>query len=201
MLVIGLTGGIGSGKSTVARMLAERGAVVLDADAFAREALDKDTPELGKVFERFGSEVVGAEGRLDRRALASIVFADERARRDLEAIVHPYVGKRIADGIAENSEGDSLIVLESPLLIEMGTNRICDVVIVVTASADTRVARLIARGMEEADVRARIAAQTAPSDRAAAADFLLENEGTLQELEAEVDGLWNDLRARAAQSR
>ena len=147
MLVIGLTGGIGSGKSTVARMLAERGAVVLDADAFAREALDKDTPELGKVFERFGSEVVGAEGRLDRRALASIVFADERARRDLEAIVHPYVGKRIADGIAENSEGDSLIVLESPLLIEMGTNRICDVVIVVTASADTRVARLIARGI------------------------------------------------------
>jgi dephospho-CoA kinase len=201
MLLVGLTGGIGSGKSAVARMLADRGATVLDADAFAREAVDKGTPALDEVIERFGSRVIGPDGQLDRRALASIVFADEPARRDLEAIVHPHVARRMTEGIAAHAQGDEVVVLESPLLIEMGTNEICDVVVVVTASESLRVARLIARGMEEADVSARIAAQPEPSETAAAADVLLHNEGTLQDLEAEVDGLWDELEARAARPR
>jgi dephospho-CoA kinase len=198
MLLVGLTGGIGSGKSTVARMLEERGAVVLDADEFARAAVVAGSPGFRSVVERFGREILGRDGELDRQKLASIVFADPAALADLEAIVHPEVRRMIADGIQENLDGDRVVVLVNPLLIEMGTHRDCDVVVVVSAPLDTQVARSVSRGMSEGDVLARIAAQLPLDERARIADVLLDNEGTLSDLEHEVDVLWHDLQERAA---
>jgi dephospho-CoA kinase len=198
MLLVGLTGGIGSGKSTVARMLDERGAVVLDADEFARAAVVAGSPGLRAVVARFGGEVLRPDGELDRRKLAAVVFADPDALADLEAIVHPEVRRLIADGIQENLDGNGVVVLVNPLLIEMGTHRDCDVVIVVAASLDTQIERSVAGGMTEDDVRARIAAQLPPDERARIADVLLDNEGTLADLEREVDVVWHDLRERAA---
>jgi len=198
MLLVGLTGGIGSGKSTVARLLEERGAVILDADVFARDAVRAGTDGFAAVVRRFGDEIVAPDGELDRSRLASIVFVDPAALADLEAIVHPAVRRMIADGIQDHLDGDRVVVLVNPLLIEMGTHRDCDVVVVVSASPDTQVPRSVARGMDEADVRARIAAQLPIDDRARMADVLLDNEGTLEELAAEVDVLWRDLAARAA---
>jgi len=201
MLLVGLTGGIGAGKSTVAELLAHHGAVILDADAFARDAVRAGTDALGAVVRRFGDEVLGPDGELDRARLAAIVFADREALGDLEAIIHPEVRRMIADGIGSHLDTDHVIVLVNPLLIEMGTHRDCDVVVVVSASRETQVARSVARGMDEADVRSRIDAQLPLDARAQAADVLLDNEGTREELEAEVEVLWNDLAARAADGR
>ena len=201
MLLVGLTGGIGSGKSTVADLLARHGAVILDADAFARDAVRSGSEPFAAVVRRFGQEIVSADGELERAALAAIVFADREALADLEAIIHPEVRRMIADGIQSHLDTDDVVVLVNPLLIEMGTHRDCDVVVVVSASPETQVARSVARGMDEADVRARLAAQLPLDDRAAAADVLLDNEGTREELEAEVEVLWRDLAARAAGDR
>jgi dephospho-CoA kinase len=197
MLLVGLTGGIGSGKSTVARMLQDRGAVVLDADGFARAAVVPGSPGLRSVVARFGRDILTAEGELDRPKLASIVFADPQALADLEAIVHPEVRRMIADGIQGNLDADRVVVLVNPLLIEMGTHRDCDVVVVVSVSPDTQIARSVARGMVEEDVRARIAAQLPLEERARTADVLIDNEGSFAELEREVDVLWRQLEARA----
>jgi dephospho-CoA kinase len=198
MLLVGLTGGIGSGKSTVARMLQDRGAVVLDADGFARAAVVAGSPGLRTIVARFGRDILTAEGELDRPKLASIVFADPKALADLEAIVHPEVRRMIADGIQENLDADRVVVLVNPLLIEMGTHRDCDVVVVVSVSPDTQIARSVARGMMEEDVRARIAAQLPLEERARTADVLIDNEGSLADLEREIDVLWRQLEARAA---
>ena len=201
MLLVGLTGGIGSGKSTVAALLARHGVVILDADAFARDAVRSGSEPFAAVVRRFGEEIVGTDGELDRARLAAIVFADREALADLEAIIHPEVRRMIADGIQSHLDTNDVVVLVNPLLIEMGTHRDCDVVVVVSASPETQVARSVARGMDEADVRARLAAQLPLDDRAAAADVLLDNEGTREELEAEVEVLWRDLAARAAGDR
>ena len=201
MLLVGLTGGIGSGKSTVAGLLAAHGAVILDADAFARDAVRAGTDALAAVVQRFGDEVVGPGGELDRARLASVVFADRKALGDLESIIHPEVRRMIADGIQSHLDTDDVVVLVNPLLIEMGTHRDCDVVVVVSASPETQVARSVARGMDEADARARLEAQLPLDDRARAADVLLDNEGTIEELETEVDVLWRDLASRAAGAR
>jgi dephospho-CoA kinase len=201
MLLVGLTGGIGSGKSTVAGLLAAHGAVILDADAFARDAVRAGTEALVAVVKRFGDEVLGPEGELDRARLASVVFADREALDDLEAIIHPEVRRMIADGIQSHLDTDDVVVLVNPLLIEMGTHRDCDVVVVVSAMPETQVARSVARGMDEADARARLEAQLPLDDRARAADVLLDNEGTIEELETEVDVLWRDLASRAAGAR
>ncbi len=198
MLLVGLTGGIGSGKSTVARMLEDRGAVVLDADGFARAAVVAGSPGLRSVVARFGRDILTADGELDRPKLASVVFADPKALADLEAIVHPEVRRMIADGIQENLDADRVVVLVNPLLIEMGTHRDCDVVVVVSVSPETQIARSVTRGMMEGDVRARIAAQLPLEERARTADVLIDNEGTLADLEREVDVLWRQLEARAA---
>ncbi|HEX6844578.1 MAG TPA: dephospho-CoA kinase [Actinomycetota bacterium] len=195
MRLIGLTGGIGAGKSTVARMLAERGAVILDADEFARTAVKAGTEGFRRVVERFGGEIVGPDGELDRPALASIVFRDPAALGDLEAIVHPEVRRSIAEGIQENLDTDRILVLVNPLLIEMGTHRDCDLVVVVSVTPETQVARSVARGMAEDDVRSRIAAQLPLEERARQADVLLDNEGSLEQLEAQVDALWSRLAA------
>jgi dephospho-CoA kinase len=201
MLLVGLTGGIGSGKSTVADLLARHGAVILDADAFARDAVRSGSEPFAALVRRFGQEIVSADGELDRAALAAIVFADREALADLEAIIHPEVRRMIADGIQSHLDTDDVVVLVNPLLIEMGTHRDCDVVVVVSASPETQVARSVVRGMDEADVRARLGAQLPLADRARAADVLLDNEGTREELEAEVEVLWHDLAARAAGDR
>jgi dephospho-CoA kinase len=197
MLLVGLTGGIGSGKSTVARMLAERGAVVLDADLFAREVVRRGTNAHDRVIARFGQEMVGPDGELDRARLASTVFADAAALRDLEDIVHPEVRRLIEDGIDSHASTDAVVVLVNPLLIEMGAHRACDIVVVVSASSDAQVARTVARGMDERDVRARMAAQMSLEERAAHADVLLDNDGSLEELSAQVDHLWSVVGAQA----
>lgn len=200
MLLVGLTGGIGSGKSTVARILGEHGAVILDADVFARDAVRGDTDAFAAVVDRFGAGLVGPDGELDRSKLASIVFADPAALADLEAIVHPEVRRMIADGIQAELDTDHVVVLVNPLLIEMGAHRDCDVVVVISTEPETQVARSVARGMDEADVRARLAAQLPIEERARAADVLLDNEGSLEDLQREVAVLWTTLATRAPQA-
>ncbi len=195
MRFVGLTGGIGSGKSTVAAMLRDRGAVILDADDFARQAVRPGADALRRVVDRFGKDVLTSDGSLDRPKLASIVFSDPEALGDLEAIVHPEVHRLIAEGVRENLETDNVVVLVNPLLIEMGTHRDCDLVVVVSVDPETQVARAAARGLSEDDVRARIAAQMPLEQRAAQADVLLDNEGSLEELAAQVERLWERLAA------
>jgi dephospho-CoA kinase len=198
MLLVGLTGGIGSGKSTVARMLADRGAVVLDADAYARDAVAAGTPGLRAVVERFGEEVLDPGGGLDRGALAAIVFADGEARRDLEAIVHPEVRRRLVQAIEAHAGTDGVVIIDSPLVVEAGQGGSVQLLVVVTAPEQAQLERLAAgRGMSEDEVRARMAAQMPVEEKAAIADVVLDNGGDLIELERQVERLWRDLEARA----
>ncbi len=197
MLFVGLTGGIGTGKSTAARMLAERGAVVIDADLLAREAVAPGTDGFRAVVEAFGQEVVNADGTLDRKRLAQIVFEDPERRRALEAIVHPEVRRRIAQTVADNAGTPSVVVLDSPLLIETDGHRDVQVIVVTTTTPQLAIARLVARGMDEADARARLAVQMPLEEKARKADVVLDNEGSLEDLAAQVDALWKDLRGRA----
>jgi dephospho-CoA kinase len=201
VLLVGLTGGIGSGKTTVARMLAKRGAVVLDADRLARDAVAPGTAGLDAVAARFGPAVIASDGSLDRAALAEVVFADDEARAALEAIVHPEVRLRIAEAVSAHADTDGVVVVDSPLLIETGEHERFEVVVVVTASIAERLARLEARGMSEGDVRARVAAQMPLEEKAALADEVLDNDGSESDLEVQVDRLWADLRERALSSR
>ena len=198
MLLVGLTGGIGSGKSTVARLLEKRGAVVFDADLLAREAVEPGTPGHAAVMERFGADVLAPGGELDREALASIVFADPSARRDLEQIVHPEVRRLFAEGTEAYRDTDRVVVFSAPLLVETGMHTAFEILVVVSATVATQIERLMRqRGMSEPSIRARIDAQAPLEDKAAAADFLVDNEGSLDELESQVEQLWNDLSARA----
>ncbi|HEY7762520.1 MAG TPA: dephospho-CoA kinase [Actinomycetota bacterium] len=201
MLLVGLTGGIGSGKSTVAGMLAERGAVVIDADRLARDAVAPGTKGFDAVRDRFGDAAIASDGALDRAALARIVFADDEARAALEAIVHPEVQRRIAEAVAAHAQTDDVVVVDSPLLIETGAHEGFEVVVVVTAPIAERVARLAARGMSEDDVLARDAAQMPLEEKAALADVVVNNDGSLDDLEGKVDRLWADLSERALSSR
>lgn len=195
MLQVGLTGGIGSGKSTVSARLAALGAVVVDYDLLAREAVEPGTTALAAIVERFGREVVAADGTLDRPALGAVVFADEAARRDLEAITHPAVRELAAARVAAAPE-DAVVVHDHPLLVEMGMATWCDVVVVVDVDPEVQVQRLVEqRGMSEADARARLAAQASREQRLAAADEVLDNGGTRDDLVAAVDALWARLTA------
>jgi len=197
VLLVGLTGGIGSGKSTVARLLEKRGAVVFDADLLAREAVEPGTPGHAAVIERFGADVLAPGGELDREALASIVFADPSARRDLEEIVHPEVRRLFAEGSEAYRDTDRVVVFSAPLLVETGMHTAFEILVVVSATVATQIERLMRqRGMSESSIRARIVAQAPLEDKAAVADFLVDNEGTLDELESQVDRLWSDLSAR-----
>jgi len=198
VLLVGLTGGIGSGKSTVARLLEKRGAVVFDADLLAREAVEPGTPGHAAVIERFGADVLAPGGELDREALASIVFADPSARRDLEEIVHPEVRRLFAEGSEAYRDTDSVVVFSAPLLVETGMHTAFEILVVVSATVATQIERLMRqRGMSESSIRARIEAQAPLEDKAAVADFLVDNEGSLDELESQVEQLWNDLSTRA----
>ena len=199
MLLVGLTGGIGSGKSTAARMLQERGAVVFDADVLARDAVAPGTDGHRAVVERFGADVLAPGGELDREALASVVFADPAARRDLEAIVHPEVRRLFAQGAEAYHDTDRVVVLSAPLLVETGMHSAFDVLVVVAVPVDVQVERLMRdRGMSEDAIRARIVAQAPLEDKAAVADVLLDNEGSLEDLGRQVDRIWDELATRAA---
>src|SRR3954471_13802300 len=189
VLSIGLTGGIGSGKSTVSALLAERGAVVIDADRIAREVVEPGAPGLAAVVDAFGAGVLGPDGALDRPALAAVVFADAGARARLDAIVHPLVRARAAALAAEAPPG-AVVVHDVPLLVETGRWAPYDLVLVVEADPETRVARLVRRGLTEEDARARMAAQATDEQRRAVADVVLDNSGTEQELAAQVDHFW-----------
>jgi dephospho-CoA kinase len=189
VLRIGLTGGIGSGKSTVSRLLVERGAVLVDADRLAREVVEPGTPGLAAVVEAFGDRVLAADGSLDRPALAAIVFADPEARRRLDGIVHPLVRQRAAELVAA-APADAVVVQDVPLLVETGQTASYDLVLVVEADPETRLARLVQRGLTEADARARIAAQASDEQRRAVADVVLDNSGSLESLAEQVDRFW-----------
>lgn len=201
VLLVGLTGGIGSGKSTVSAMLADRGAVVIDADVIAREIVEPGQPAYDKVVERFGPTVVGDDGRLDRPAIAAIVFNDRQALTDLEAITHPAVGARMTELMAAQTDTDHVVVLDVPLLVEKGTYTTAGT-IVVDVDPEIAVRRLVAqRGMDEADVRRRMAAQVSREERLAKADFVVSNDGTPDELRAEVDRCWRWLQQLSGASR
>ena len=190
---VGLTGGIGSGKSTVSALLADRGAVIIDYDLLAREAVEVDTPALAAIMERFGSGVLLPDGSLDRPALGAVVFGDDAARRDLEAITHPAIGE-LAWARDEAAPAGSIVVHDHPLLVETGLASLMDVVVVVDVAEDVQVDRLVRlRGMTEDDARARIAAQASRDDRRAAADVVIDNSGTPEELVEAVDALWERL--------
>jgi dephospho-CoA kinase len=191
--MIGLTGGIGAGKSAVAARLAAHGAVIIDSDRLAREAVAKGSPGLARVVEEFGASVLGADGALDRAALARRVFNDDAARKRLEAIIHPYVRERSAEIVAAAPPG-TVLVNDVPLLVEAGMAKLYDKVIVVLAAEATRLDRLVRlRGMPEADARARIAAQATDEQRREVADIVIVNDGSPEELDAAVDAAWASL--------
>ncbi|GAT64732.1 dephospho-CoA kinase [Planomonospora sphaerica] len=201
MLKVGLTGGIGSGKSEASRRLSDRGAVVIDADRIAREVVEPGTEGLARVVAVFGDEVLRADGSLDRERLGAIVFSDSEKLAALNGIVHPLVGARVAELQDQAAEADeaAIVVYDVPLLVENNLAPMYDVVIVVDAADEVRLDRLTgARGMSEQDARARIAAQAAREDRLAVADIVIRNEGSLEELDARVDEVWAELSARRA---
>lgn len=192
MLLIGLTGGIGAGKSAVSNRLAELGAIVIDADALAREVVLPGTEGLAEVVAEFGPEVLTPTGELDRPALGRLVFADPDRRKALERIVHPRVRARSAQIVAA-APADAVVVNDVPLLVETGQAKAYQLVIVVLAAETVRIARLVRdRGMSEQDVRDRIAAQATDDQRRAVADIVIVNDGTLDELRAAVDTAWRD---------
>ena len=190
MLVVGLTGGIGSGKSTVSAMLAEKGALVIDADAITRELQQPGHEVFDAMVERFGPGIVAADGTLDRPAVAAIVFADEQARKDLEAIVHPAVGAEMLKRMQSVAETDRVVVYDVPLLVE-SARKGYGAVIVVDVDPEVAVRRLVEqRGMDEHDARARIANQATREDRRAVADRVIDNSGTIDDLRRQVDEVW-----------
>lgn len=192
MLRVGLTGGIASGKSTVANELARRGAVIIDADELAREVVEPGTPGLAAIVRRFGDGVL-AGGQLDRAALAKIVFADPQARRDLEGIIHPAVRRRAAE-LEAAVPHTSVIVHMIPLLVETGQESDFDLCVVVDVDHQTQLARLMARGpMSREEAESRIAAQATREQRLAAADIVVHNVGTINDLRTQLDNLWSDL--------
>ena len=189
---MGLTGGIGAGKSAVAQRLAALGAVIIDADKLAREVVAAGTDGLGEVVAAFGPEVLGADGGLDRPALGAKVFGDDEARRRLERIIHPRVRARTAE-LVESAAADAIVVNDVPLLVETGLAPTYHLVIVVLADAETRIARLVeTRGMTREQAAARIAAQADDSRRRAAADVVIVNDAGLDRLDEHTRRLWHE---------
>ena len=190
MLLIGLTGGIGSGKSTVSSLLAERGAVVIDADAIVHELQAPGQPVLAAMVERFGAQILDEHGALRRQVVADLVFNDPDALADLGAIVHPAVGEEIARRMAAEADTDHVVILDVPLLVESGRDDMV-ATIVVDVDPDLAVERLVThRGFSEADARARVARQASRQQRLAKADRVIDNSGTLDELRRQVDDAW-----------
>ncbi|CAM5653036.1 dephospho-CoA kinase [Streptomyces spiroverticillatus] len=197
MLRVGLTGGIGAGKSEVSRLLASYGAVVVDADKIAREVVEPGTPGLDAVVAAFGKDILTPEGALDRPALGAIVFADPQQLKVLNAIVHPLVGARSAE-LEQAAAADAVVVHDVPLLTENALAPLYDLVVVVDASPETQLDRLVRlRGTSEEDARGRMAAQATREQRLAVADLVIDNDGPLEALEPQVRKVWQELRERA----
>jgi dephospho-CoA kinase len=198
MLLVALTGGVGAGKSTVAALLAAHGAVILDADDLARRAVEPGTPGLAKLEDEFGSDILDVSGALNRAEMARRAFDDPDVRRRLEAVVHPEVARMFAEEVEARRATDDVVVYSVPLLVERRLADAFDVVVTVSAPLELRVARLAGSGrMTEDDARARAAAQVSDAERESAAERIISNAGDLDDLAAETDRLWKELRARA----
>ena len=198
MLRVGLTGGIGAGKSTVSRLLAARGAMVIDADRLAHEVVEPGTDGYAALLDEFGPSVLSADGSVNRATLAELVFADEAARRRLETIIHPRVRAR-AKELEAQADAQAVVVHEIPLLVETAADGF-DVVVVVDIAEDVAVRRLLGRGMSADDAWSRIKTQASREQRRAVADVVLDNSGGTDSLSEQVEALWRDLSARAALS-
>lgn len=196
MLLVGLTGGIASGKSTVAAMLIERGADVIDADEISREIVEPGEEAWGKIVEHFGDEILREDARLDRDKLAAIVFSDESQRRILNEITHPRVMDQMAQRMAALAGTDAIVVCDVPLLTERGSQNLFPIIVVVEAADEIRIERLQrSRGYTREQAIERIAAQATAEERRAIADVVIENDGDLDALTAQVDALWARLQA------
>lgn len=197
MLIVGLTGGIGAGKSTVAEMLAARGAVVIDADQVARSVVEPGRPALERIAERFGRDVLDSSGRLDRQRLADIVFGDAESKTALEAITHPAINEEFMRRVVE-SPPDSIVVLDVPLLVEsaQASARAYECVVVVEAPRELRLERLEVRGVSRADAEARMAMQATDEQRRAVATWVLINDSDRAQLERQVEDVWTEIVAR-----
>lgn len=201
VLLVGLTGGIGSGKSTVAELLVARGAWIVDADAVARAVVEPGMPALEQLVDRFGTEILDADGRLDRPALGRIAFADEQSRKDLEGITHPAINEEFTRRVLEAPKG-SIVVCDVPLLVEstQAGSRGYRVVLVVEAPREVKLARLEARGMPRVDAQARMEAQATDEERREVATHLIDNSGDRDHLQRQVDAIWADLVHRNAET-
>jgi dephospho-CoA kinase len=198
MLLVGLTGGIASGKSTVSALLAERGAEIIDTDHIARQVVMPGSHAWYKIRDHFGPGVLFADGSIDRQALADIVFADPAKLTVLNEITHPEIFARIADRLEADHDQDVVVVLDAALLIEAGLADGVDVVVVTHSPREIQLERLAAKGMGARDAEARIGAQLAPEKRLARADIVIDNTGSLEELASRVDEVWEKLQRRLA---
>jgi dephospho-CoA kinase len=201
VLLVGLTGGIGSGKSTVSAMLAERGAEIVDADQIAREVVLPSEPAWHKIREHFGAGVLLWDGSIDRQALADTVFGDPAKLGLLNEITHPPLFERIADRLEAARDRDVIVVLDAALLIETGLAQRVDVLLVVDVPEEVQVRRLEANGMPASQARARIAAQLPRPERVTRADLVIDNAGSLEDLAGRVDDAWKELERRLAKQR
>jgi dephospho-CoA kinase len=199
MVLVGLTGGIGAGKSTVAERLRVRGAVIIDADEVARAVVEPGEPAFDALVERFGSDIIGPDGRLDRAALAKLAFADDTARTALDEITHPAIGTEFTRRMMR-APADAIVVCDVPLLVESDSaaTRGYEAVIVVEAPRELRLKRLEQRGVERADAEARMAAQATDAQRREVATYVIDNAGDPATLDAQVDEVWADLEQRRA---
>jgi dephospho-CoA kinase len=203
MLLVALTGGIASGKSTVARRLADHGAVIVDADQVAREVVEPGEPALAAIAETFGAGMIAADGSLDRAALGAVVFSDPEGRLKLNAITHPAVLARSRElfAAAGDADPDAIVVYDIPLLVEAGRHDEFDLVVVVHAATETRVARMIElRGMTREEALHRIHSQATDTDRFSIADVVIDADGALEETLAQTDALWENLASRVGGS-
>ena len=198
MLIVGLTGGIGAGKSTVANMFAQLGALTIDADQLARQAIEKGSPGFNEVISTFGEEIL-SDGEIDRQRLGSIVFKDSSKRKELESIIHPRVQEALAQKIKSLSPGD-ILIYEIPLLVETGAAGKFDYIITVESDIENRLDRLFERGLEEDEAQRRIAAQASQAERESVADYVVVNDGERADLFADVARVWEgELQPRLVQ--
>ena len=196
---VGLTGGIGAGKSTVADLFSQKGAVVIRSDELARQVIEPQTPGFQQVIDRFGKDFVNSEGYIDRAKLAQIVFQDDAALKDLENIIHPLVRSK-TNQIIDQHTSETIIVNEIPLLLEKKMESLFDFLVIVISSEKNRLERLAQRGLAAEQAAARMAKQVSDEERKAAADFLIVNDGNLDQLEADVEKIWQTLQERSFKS-
>lgn len=196
---VGLTGGIGAGKSTVADMFSKLGAVVIRSDELARQVIEPNTPGFQKVLSRFGNQILQENGSIDRQKLAQIVFNDKNALKDLEDIIHPLVRSKTNELIDSQTQ-ETIVVNEVPLLLEKNMNSLYDFLVIVVSNEKNRLNRLLKRGISEEEAKKRILLQVSDEQRKSAADFLISNDGTNDQLQADVAKVWQALLERKFKS-